>query len=92
MSCPQTPGLKWKIEDNRGVCAQTADGWVDWEYPGDNAQKSLGYYLDSWYNAGWISPATPGSQEGAKNVAPGGKAYKGYTDSLNFINKYKAKK
>ena len=36
--------------------------------------------------------ATPGSQEGAKNVAPGGKAYKGYTDSLNFINKYKAKK
>ncbi len=36
--------------------------------------------------------ATPGSQEGAKNVAPGGKAYKGYSDSLNFINKYKAKK
>jgi len=36
--------------------------------------------------------ANPGSQEGANNVAPGSKAYKGYTDSRNFINKYKAKK
>jgi len=36
--------------------------------------------------------ATPGSYEGEQNVAPGGKAYKGYSNSLKFINKYKAKK
>ena len=60
MKCPQTSGYKWKLEDNTGVCYQNADGWVDWEYPNNDAQESLGYYLDTWPHAGWIQPAAPG--------------------------------
>ena len=43
--------------DNNGVCAQTDDGLIDWEYPNDGAQNSLGYYLDTFNKNGWISPA-----------------------------------
>ena len=49
------------MEDSTGVCAKNNVGWIDWEYPDDNAQQSLGYYLDVWPNSGWISPAMRGS-------------------------------
>ena len=57
IKCPKTPGYRWKLEDNNGVCAQTADGLIDWEYPNNDAQKSLGYFLDTFDKNGWISPA-----------------------------------
>ena len=60
MKCPKTSGFKWKIEDSSGVCAQNDDSWVDWEYPDKNDQRSLGYYLDIYNHAGWISPAMTG--------------------------------
>ena len=61
LKCPKNAGLRWKIEDSTGICAQTKNGWVDWEFPDDNAQKSLGFYLDAFDNAGWISPAMNGN-------------------------------
>merc|ERR1719228_293748 len=59
MSCPQDAGHTWKLEDGSGVCAENPDGWVDWEYPDDDSQNSLGFYLDTWSSSGWISPAMP---------------------------------
>ena len=62
LKCPQDEGFAWKLEDNDGVCAQTQPGWVDWEWPDDNAQKSLGFYLDTWNKGhGMIAPVTSGS-------------------------------
>ena len=58
--CPKEAGLLWKMENRDGICAQTPDGWVDWEYPDGDDQTSLGYYLDTFTSAGWISPAMPG--------------------------------
>ena len=61
MSCPQEAGHIWKMEDSTGICAQTQTGWVDWEYPNNNAQESLGFYLDTWASSGYIGPATTAS-------------------------------
>ena len=71
IKCPKTPGYKWKLEDNNGVCAQTANGLVDWELPHNDTQKSLGYYLDIFDKNGSISPtmhktAICGIQSGPK--------------------------
>ena len=69
IKCPQTSGYKQKLEENIGVCYQNAYGWVDWEYPNDHAQKSLGYYLDTWPHGGWIQPAAPGYLIAARSIA-----------------------
>ena len=60
INCPQNADLTWKIEDSTGICAETQAGWLGWEYPDDNAQKSLGSYLDTFESTGSISPATSG--------------------------------
>ena len=49
------------MEDSTGVCAQNKIGWVDWEWPNNNEQKSLGYYLDTFSSSGMISPAMTGT-------------------------------
>ena len=64
LNCPQDAGLTWKIEDDNGICAQTQADWVDWERPDDNAQKTLGYYLDTESERGWITTATSGPNTG----------------------------
>jgi len=58
LNCPKNPGLMWKLADSTGVCAQTENGLLDWEFPNDDAQKSLGFYLDTWGSSGYITPAT----------------------------------
>ena len=58
-NCPSQAGIKWKLEDRNGVCATTADNLVDWEYQNNNEQKSLGYFLDTFWLAGTITPAVP---------------------------------
>lgn len=58
INCPQTAGFVWKLEDNTGICGLTSRGWLDWEWPNDNSQKSLGYYVDTFNEKGHIIPAT----------------------------------
>ena len=69
-NCPSQAGIKWQLEDSSGVCATNADDWVDWEYQNDNAQKSLGYYLDSFFRNGIISPAVPDDPTGCGIKSP----------------------
>ena len=57
LKCPQQAGLKWKLEDSTGVCAQTHTGWMDWQYRNGNGQSSLGFYLDTFTKKWDISPA-----------------------------------
>merc|ERR1719228_2583042 len=60
MNCPQEAGHRWRITDDDGVCAENPDDMIDWEYPDNDAEESLGFYLDTWSSAGWISPTMPG--------------------------------
>jgi hypothetical protein len=53
-------GLReWAVARSGGVC--TTGNQEGWEYPEDNASRTLDYYLDYWSMAGWISPSHSGS-------------------------------
>ena len=57
-----TTGLKWKLVDGTGICAQTSDGMHGWEFSGNSQNLSLGQILTMPYN-GWISPAMSGTNK-----------------------------
>ena len=54
-----TSGLKWKLVDGTGVCAQTGDGLHGWELSDNSANLDLGLVFGLPF-IGWISPAMSG--------------------------------